>query len=316
MCFLPALAYSNVIGVKSTAYSPQCTFVAVGSYDERLRLLNTLTWQCVGELEHKALLKPKTGCAVYKERLASGYTDYKTLVPASSVQLSELSGVESKANKLQQQQQQQQQQSQGPSSSLVSVLESLGIAPLSSGAATDREREGKEPLTGRSTSAQGREPLSARGAPRAAAALAGTGALSSSSSSSASSSTVTVYSPTVFGLESLPYEVKQVVPEADKPDPVLGVGTVEWSCDDRYVATRNDNMGETVWIWDAHHLALAAIATTLAPVRMMKWDPRRPRLAFCCGNDKVYIWYVLILTRTVVLLFFSGVPCIRPLAYV
>jgi len=49
-------AYSGALGVKSTALSPQDTFIAVGSYDDKLRLINSITWQPTAVLPHPATI--------------------------------------------------------------------------------------------------------------------------------------------------------------------------------------------------------------------------------------------------------------------
>ncbi|RKP06138.1 hypothetical protein THASP1DRAFT_18862 [Thamnocephalis sphaerospora] len=47
-------AYSNGLGVRTMAWSPSSQFLAVGSYDQKARLLNHFTWTPLIELEHPA----------------------------------------------------------------------------------------------------------------------------------------------------------------------------------------------------------------------------------------------------------------------
>ena len=41
--------YENALGVKTVAWHPNGHLLALGSYDQRARLLNSLTWQRVAE---------------------------------------------------------------------------------------------------------------------------------------------------------------------------------------------------------------------------------------------------------------------------
>ena len=44
--------YENALGVKTVAWHPHSHLLALGSYDERCRLLNSLTWQRIAECAH------------------------------------------------------------------------------------------------------------------------------------------------------------------------------------------------------------------------------------------------------------------------
>nr|XP_035945619.1 WD repeat-containing protein WRAP73 isoform X2 [Halichoerus grypus] len=69
-------AYEWSLGVKSVAWSPSSQFLAVGSYDGKVRILNHVTWKMITEFGHPATVNnPKI--VVYKEaeknpRLALG----------------------------------------------------------------------------------------------------------------------------------------------------------------------------------------------------------------------------------------------------
>lgn len=65
---------------------------------------------------------------------------------------------------------------------------------------------------------------------------------------------------------------------------------MSWSKDSRYVCTRNDNMPTAVWIWDIHHLELAAILVQKDPIRAAAWDPTCSRLVLCTGSSHLYMW--------------------------
>eukprot|EP00073_Rattus_norvegicus_P046890 XP_017449038.1 PREDICTED: WD repeat-containing protein WRAP73 isoform X1 [Rattus norvegicus] len=59
-------AYEWSLGIKSVAWSPSSQFLAIGSYDGKVRLLNHVTWKMITEFGHPAAINnPKT--VVYKE---------------------------------------------------------------------------------------------------------------------------------------------------------------------------------------------------------------------------------------------------------
>ncbi|XP_029411705.1 WD repeat-containing protein WRAP73 isoform X2 [Nannospalax galili] len=59
-------AYEWSLGIKSVAWSPSSQFLAIGSYDGKVRLLNHVTWKMITEFGHPvAINNPKT--VVYKE---------------------------------------------------------------------------------------------------------------------------------------------------------------------------------------------------------------------------------------------------------
>ena len=45
-------AYSNALGVKSIAWSPDGSLLSVGSYDQCARLVSAVTWKTVTVLKH------------------------------------------------------------------------------------------------------------------------------------------------------------------------------------------------------------------------------------------------------------------------
>lgn len=49
-------------------------------------------------------------------------------------------------------------------------------------------------------------------------------------------------------------------------------------------------MATAVWVWDMQKMSLEAVLEHTSAVRCVVWDPRRPRLALCTGNSKLYLW--------------------------
>ncbi|XP_038190732.1 WD repeat-containing protein WRAP73 isoform X2 [Arvicola amphibius] len=182
-------AYEWSLGIKSVAWSPSSQFLAIGSYDGKVRLLNHVTWKMITEFGHPATINnPKT--VVYKE-----------------------------AEKIPQ----------------------LGLGHLSFPP------------------------------PRSMA-----GALSTSESK--------------YEISSGPVALQTLKPVADRANPRMGVGMLAFSSDSYFLATRNDNVPNAVWVWDIQKLKLFVVLEHLSPVRSFQWDPQQPRLAICTGGSKVYLW--------------------------
>ena len=80
-------AYEWALGVKRVSWSPTSQFLAVGSYDQKVRLLNHITWQSITEFSHKPKVK-SADVVVFKEveasvQLPKSETD--TLLPAPAI---------------------------------------------------------------------------------------------------------------------------------------------------------------------------------------------------------------------------------------
>nr|XP_033501761.1 WD repeat-containing protein WRAP73 isoform X2 [Epinephelus lanceolatus] len=88
----------------------------------------------------------------------------------------------------------------------------------------------------------------------------------------------------------LPVQIPVVKPDPDRANPKIGVSTLAFSSDSRYIATKNDNMATVVWVWDMQKMSLEAVLEQTSAVRCFQWDPQRPRLALCTGNTKLYLW--------------------------
>ncbi|KAF5917412.1 hypothetical protein HPG69_007006 [Diceros bicornis minor] len=91
-------------------------------------------------------------------------------------------------------------------------------------------------------------------------------------------------------IASVPVALQTLKPVADRANPKIGIGALAFSPDNYFLATRNDNIPNAVWIWDIQKLRLFVVLEQLSPVRSFQWDPQRPRLAICTGGSKVYLW--------------------------
>uniref|UniRef100_A0A8C6S089 WD repeat containing, antisense to Trp73 n=1 Tax=Nannospalax galili TaxID=1026970 RepID=A0A8C6S089_NANGA len=198
-------AYEWSLGIKSVAWSPSSQFLAIGSYDGKVRLLNHVTWKMITEFGHPvAINNPKTVmvCLVLVSATSPGF-----LV------------VYKEAEKHPQ----------------------LGLGRL------------------------------AFPPPRAMA-----GSLSTSESK--------------YEIISGPVSLRTLKPVADRANPRMGIGMLAFSPDSYFLATRNDNIPNAVWVWDIQKLRLFVVLEHLSPVRSFQWDPQQSRLAVCTGGSKVYLW--------------------------
>ncbi|XP_064779235.1 WD repeat-containing protein WRAP73 [Oncorhynchus masou masou] len=182
-------AYEWSLGIKSLAWSPSSQFLAIGSYDGKVRILNHITWKKVTEFDHPATIN-HTKAVVYKE------VERKPVVGSADLSI-------------------QQHITMG--STLFNTQSKYEICPL-------------------------------------------------------------------------PVQVPVVKPDLDRANPKVGVSSMAFSSDNRYLATKNDNMACVVWVWDMQRLGLLAVLEQTSSVRCFQWDPRRPRLALCTGNAKLYLW--------------------------
>ncbi|XP_074883230.1 WD repeat-containing protein WRAP73 isoform X3 [Buteo buteo] len=182
-------AYEWSLGVKSIAWSPSSQFLAIGSYDEKVRILNHVTWKKITEFEHPATIA-NTKTIVYKE-----------VEKSPSVE-----------------------------------TERLSFPP--------------------------------------------TRALASSLFSTESK----------YDISQVPVSLQYIKPVADRANPKMGIGMLAFSPDNCFLATKNDNIPNAVWIWDIQKLKLFVVLEQLCAIQSFQWDPRQPRLAVCTGNSKVYLW--------------------------
>lgn len=93
-----------------------------------------------------------------------------------------------------------------------------------------------------------------------------------------------------YMIASLPVAIPVTDPPTSKPNPKLGVGLLRWSPDCQYLATVNDNMSGTVWIWDLAAGDLAAVLMHLGPLKALEWSPTGTSLALCTGTNRLSLW--------------------------
>eukprot|EP00051_Salpingoeca_urceolata_P008323 m.105111 g.105111 ORF g.105111 m.105111 type:complete len:282 (+) comp15691_c0_seq1:2072-2917(+) len=96
--------------------------------------------------------------------------------------------------------------------------------------------------------------------------------------------------PGQYEIRPVPFSVPSLRLDPEKPNPRLGVGIVGFSPCSEYLATRNDNMTCTVWIWSVTKLRLVAVLHHTSAVRNVAWHPTQTALAICAGSGRLSFW--------------------------
>jgi WD40 repeat protein len=65
-CLEQYTAYEYGLGIRTVSWSPESQLVSIGSYDQKLRLMNPLTWKVIKELDHGVNPNPKV-TVIYRE---------------------------------------------------------------------------------------------------------------------------------------------------------------------------------------------------------------------------------------------------------
>lgn len=90
-------------------------------------------------------------------------------------------------------------------------------------------------------------------------------------------------------VESRPFKLTVVKPLENKPNPLIGIGEISWSCDSQFFATKNDNIPNVIWIWQVSNLSLYSIAVHNKSVKTFSWSPKEMILSILTENNKVYL---------------------------
>ncbi|QIW96199.1 hypothetical protein AMS68_001717 [Peltaster fructicola] len=73
----------------------------------------------------------------------------------------------------------------------------------------------------------------------------------------------------------------------------IGVTEAIFDCSGKYIASRDESMLSTVWIWDTQELRPQAVIIQHSNVRRMRWHPKTSSLLLIgCGENIVYLFDV------------------------
>ncbi|RNA02747.1 WD repeat-containing WRAP73-like [Brachionus plicatilis] len=102
---------------------------------------------------------------------------------------------------------------------------------------------------------------------------------------------LSIYStPSKYEVYNGNLQIAAIKPDLDKPNPKMGISSIQFSCDNRFMLTRNDSMPNILWIWDMKKFKLTNVLIQTVAVKCVSWDPRQNRLALCTNNNKIYMW--------------------------
>ncbi|KAK6539902.1 hypothetical protein TWF694_008737 [Orbilia ellipsospora] len=89
-----------------------------------------------------------------------------------------------------------------------------------------------------------------------------------------------------YTLITPPVNLPTLESPASDPNPKIGVSIISFSPDGLLVATKDERMPSSVWIWSLENLTTLAVLVQLSPVKMVQWHPSRgDLLAVVCGTD-------------------------------
>ncbi|KAL0241512.1 hypothetical protein GEMRC1_006747 [Eukaryota sp. GEM-RC1] len=93
-----------------------------------------------------------------------------------------------------------------------------------------------------------------------------------------------------FKISPIPFKVLSTPPDPSKHNPRIGVGIVKFSSDEKLVATRNDNMTNSIWIWGLTGLSLVSLLSFKSSVKSFCWSPVESKLFIVTGTNTLYSW--------------------------
>ncbi|CAH8530605.1 unnamed protein product [Heterobilharzia americana] len=214
LCTYCAYESNQMLGIKSVSWSPTGQLLAIGSYDEKCRILNSFNWTCLACLKH----------------------------PVD-----------------------------------VSIDPSLGLSPTGHPVYISNKNDG-ECTTHRINCIHIYEEIYTRSS---------SDFLTNLSSNHMSSSNVQ------YKLINNPVIIESKQPDPKKAFPKIGISFTEFSSDGRFLATRNDNCSNVIWIWsiDRYFSLFSLLIHNSGEVSSVMWDPNcSARLALCTGSDTVFLW--------------------------
>eukprot|EP00462_Mataza_sp_D1_P005949 CAMPEP_0175125378 /NCGR_PEP_ID=MMETSP0087-20121206/3284_1 /TAXON_ID=136419 /ORGANISM="Unknown Unknown, Strain D1" /LENGTH=553 /DNA_ID=CAMNT_0016407211 /DNA_START=41 /DNA_END=1699 /DNA_ORIENTATION=+ len=295
-------AYEHALGVKCVEWSPSGRFLAVGSYDESVRVLNVINWQVIFEGVHSTPVKTD-GVVVYTEEqdnaslakhaeaeLERKHASLQKDIFAAEEKLLSAGGSvldEEDDLLLEEDSKHGTDKCSEEEAEFRKQLSSLkAMASQDTASAGNTDVAGGERGGGGGKGRRGRREHATR---LPVSVSLNTTAVSESNQAAEDDDRMR-FCPSRYAIDSVPSAIASTTPAADKPEPKLGVGLVRWSPDENFLATRNDNMPKAVWVWDMRRLALSSVLKQQHLARDFAWDPSRNRLLLAANTAKLYMW--------------------------
>jgi WD40 repeat protein len=205
----------NGLGIKCVSWAPSGQFVAVGTHDARMVLLNSVSWTEIACLKHESCIESRDG-------------KQPVFVYAESV--------DGEVCKIEQAVERQASLRRLGSRNISKIWSSKTIQDDDGKVSTDEK---------------------------------------------------------LVEYEIVPLPLKLNIPRVprDQVNPKLGVGTIKWSPNGKYLATICDDRPHVVWIWGSGRLSLEAILLHGRPVGCISWRPDESNcLAIVAGTRTVFFW--------------------------
>uniref|UniRef100_A0A8C6CV47 WD repeat containing, antisense to TP73 n=1 Tax=Moschus moschiferus TaxID=68415 RepID=A0A8C6CV47_MOSMO len=296
-------AYEWSLGIKSVAWSPSSQFLAIGSYDGKVRILNHVTWKMITEFGHPATVNnPKI--VVYKEAEKSpplGHLAFPPPRAAAGPMTSSESKYEIASMPV-------SLQTLKPAADRANPRIGIGALAFSPDNYFLATRNGQWPVPCVCCPPVGL--LRGPGLPRSlhpfcrcwqgerpAAVVSGAHRPIRAAAAQAQASAP---SAPCLGKSRAPGP-QDMAPSPPRPVTLGKVGILTGKglgaeAEQRGVnvslgaPSSSDSVPNAVWIWDIRKLRPLAVLEQLCTVRAFQWGPQQPRLAICTGGSKVYLW--------------------------
>uniref|UniRef100_A0A7S4IE57 Uncharacterized protein n=1 Tax=Vannella robusta TaxID=1487602 RepID=A0A7S4IE57_9EUKA len=99
-------------------------------------------------------------------------------------------------------------------------------------------------------------------------------------------------SPSHYNVQELPFLIPsvQVSFKTGSEFPQVGVGLVKISHNGAYIAFRNDNMPQALWIFDVCKRVTSSILVQNENILNAHWNTHSCQLAFCTGSNQIFFW--------------------------
>ena len=288
-------AYDNQLGIKSMNWSFNDQFIAVGSYDDTVRVFNTMTWRIVSQFKCDKKLNENLNyqlksTIIYQET----YDDEKEREQENAKEKEKQKQKQEKYNEKQKQkqliqnekqrQQHQQQQNYGNYG-----YKSAENKENSNNNGKNKNRFGDRNLIGwnkKDTMKQQQQQQQKHG-------------------------------KTCYVLRDMPFEIlckkngnlsnSKIKPFKNSNnnntnnnnksgllnfDIGFGISQCLWSNDNRFLCVQCDKMANVLWVWDMKYLVFHSILINIDNIKQFSWNNLNNRIecAISCNNDNLYLW--------------------------
>ncbi|MCQ2821312.1 MAG: hypothetical protein MJ252_28970, partial [archaeon] len=87
-----------------------------------------------------------------------------------------------------------------------------------------------------------------------------------------------------------PLELVSIMPKTSDIQPKMGIKKMEYSPDSNFLATLNENIKNTIFVWEMIDLNLYTVIVQLNGITDFKWSPKENVLFIVTDNNKLYYY--------------------------